>query len=415
MFVGDDYQLPPPTNKEKGAFDLGSKTSYSQQKFGVASSGALQLLKMADFCMELTSVKRQRQDQQLFKGLLERLRLGETTSADASVLTSLHMSNFSTVEAESILSNGVTMHLFATKAERNVHNLRRLSDVSSASNPVAVLRTRWTSTNKKLSTSSIVSHFNNPPPAAVMIARGAVVRNIVKNFEPQWGLFNNAIGKVEEIVFQKSQADPNNGDLPAYVAVSYEHYCGPEWDPQHPKTIPVPMTCVRCEHNCCTATFCPLDLSFGMTAHTFQGQSAGPVDEGQPKNAVDRIVADPGTRTFEGNSPGTAYMLCSRATTIGKLTDRHDSALYFGGPNASRHRFINLKYQKITGKGGAPKMYKKIALREKWVQNLESKTYREEIREEEVEDILRWCSNTCFCADEIDDALASRLWRKDSA
>ena len=248
-----------------------------------------------------------------------------------------------------------------------------------------------------------------------MIARGAVVRNIVKNFEPQWGLFNNAIGKVEEIVFGRDQADPNNGDLPAYVAVSYEHYCGPEWDPQHPRTVPIPMVCLRCEHNCCTATFCPLDLSFGMTAHTFQGQSAGPVDEGQPKNAVDRVVADPGTRTFEGNAPGTAYMLCSRATTIGNLTDRHDSALYFGGPNANTYRFMNLKYQKITDAGGAQKMYKKVARREKWVQNLESNTYREEITEDEIEGILWWCANTSLCAEEIDQALASRLWREDSS
>ena len=38
VFVGDDYQLPPPTNVEKGAFDLmDSKTSFSQQKLGDAS------------------------------------------------------------------------------------------------------------------------------------------------------------------------------------------------------------------------------------------------------------------------------------------------------------------------------------------------------------------------------------------
>lgn len=70
IFVGDDYQLPPPTNKEKGAFDLmGSKTSFSQQKFGVGATGALQLEKMSDFCMELTTVKRQNGDQDVFKGI----------------------------------------------------------------------------------------------------------------------------------------------------------------------------------------------------------------------------------------------------------------------------------------------------------------------------------------------------------
>jgi hypothetical protein len=412
IFVGDDYQLPPPTNKEKGAFDLmDSKTSYSQQKFGVGATGALQLEKMADFCMELTTVKRQKGDQDVFKGMLERLRIGETTNDDASVLISLHMTNFSTAKTEAITSDGVTMHLFATKAPRNVHNLRRLSDVSSHNNPVAILKTRWTSSNKKLSTSSMMNHFTDPPPAAVMVARGAIVRIVYKNFEPEWGLFNNAIGEVEEIVFDSRNADPNNGDLPAYVAVKFQHYCGPIWDPHNPKTVPIPMLSIRCQHNCCTATFCPLDLSFGMTAHTFQGQSAGPVDEGQPRNAVDRIIADPGTRTFEGNSPGTAYMLCSRATTIGRLRERDDSALYFAGPNANTYRFLNLKYQKATGKGGVPKMYKKVELREKWVEKLESNTYREEFAESDIKEVLDWCNETSLSLDEIDCALASRMWR----
>jgi hypothetical protein len=412
IFVGDDYQLPPPTNKEKGAFDLmGSKTSFSQQKFGVGATGALQLEKMSDFCMELTTVKRQNGDQEVFKGMLERLRVGETTDDDARTLTSLHMMNFSTAEAEVITSEGVTMHLFATKAPRNVHNLTRLSEISSQSNPVAMLKTRWTSTNKKLSTSSIMNHFKDPPPSASMIARGAIVRIIFKNFEPEWGLFNNAIGEVVEIVFFSNSADPNNGDLPAYVAVKYQQYCGPTWDQHSPQTVPIPMVSVKCQHNCCTATFCPLDLSFGMTAHTFQGQSAGPVDQGQPKNAVDRVIADPGTRTFEGNSPGTAYMLCSRATTIGRLEDRRDSALYFTGPNANRYRFLNLKHQKAPGAGGTPKMYKKVELREKWVEKLESNTYREDFTESEIKEVLDWCDETSMSTDDIDNALASRMWR----
>ena len=140
------------------------------------------------------------------------------------------------------------MHLFATKAPRNVHNLTRLSEISSQSNPVAMLKTRWTSTNKKLSTSSIMNHFKDPPPPACMIARGSIVRSFSKNFEPEWGLFNNAIGEVEEIVFDSNSADPNNGDLPAYVAVKYQHYCGPTWDQHNPRTVPIPMVSVRCQH-----------------------------------------------------------------------------------------------------------------------------------------------------------------------
>ena len=413
IFVGDDYQLPPPTNKEKGAFDLmATKTSYSQQKFGVASSGSFQLRNMADFCMELTSVKRQNGDQQKFKETLQRLRVGETSHEDAAFLTSFHLSNFSSVEVDKIFADGVTMHLFATKAPRNEHNYRKLSELSSENNPVALLKTQWSSTNKRLSTGSIMNHFKSPPPTATMIARGAIVKNIDKNFEPEWGLFNNAIGEVEEIVFDPNHADPNNGDLPQYVVVKYAHYCGPCWDLQNPKAVPIPMVTLRCDHNCCTAKFCPLELSFGMTAHTFQGQSAGPVEEGQPRNAVDRIVCDPGNRSFEGVNPGTSYMLCSRATTMGSSANRLDSALYFCGSNAHQCRFLNLKYQKATGPRGSLKMYKKVELREKWVNLLEKNTFRSEFSKDEIKDVIEWCEKTTIDTVMLDSLLAERTWRK---
>ena len=413
IFVGDDYQLPPPTNKEKGAFDLmDCKPSYSQQKFGVAASGAYQLSNMAKFCMELSTVKRQNESQGFFKEVLERLRIGETNQEDAEFLTGYHTVNFSTSELNKAFAGGVTMHLFATKAPRNEHNYRKLSDISSDTNPVALLKTQWQSSNKKLTTAKIMSHFKSPPPTATMISRGAIVKCVEKNFNPQWGLFNNSIGEVKEIVFDPSHADPNNGDLPTYVAVKFANYCGPVWDAQDPKIVPIPMVTLRCDRNCCTATFCPLELSFGMTAHTFQGQSAGPVDAGQPKNAVDRIVCDPGNRSFEGVNPGTLYMLCSRATTMGVSADRLDSALYFSGPNAHRHRFLNLKYQKATGSKGVRKLYKKVDLREKWVAMIDGNTYRDDITEDETQDIIEWCDETEIDTIQLDEALSNYHWRK---
>jgi hypothetical protein len=149
-----------------------------------------------------------------------------------------------------------------------------------------------------------------------------------------------------------------------------------------------------------------------MTAHTFQGQSAGPVEEGQPKNAVDRIVCDPGNRSFEGVNPGTSYMLCSRATTMGSSARRLDSALYFCGSNAHQYRFLNLKYQKATGPRGSLKMYKKVELREKWVQLLEKNTFRSEFSEDEVKDIIEWCEKTTIDTAMLDSLLAERTWRK---
>ena len=87
IWFGDDYQLPPPTNTEKGAFDLmSSKTSYSQQKLSNAAFGAQVIWDMSKVCVELRTTKRQNVNQQPFKETLERLRVGEANEDDADFL-----------------------------------------------------------------------------------------------------------------------------------------------------------------------------------------------------------------------------------------------------------------------------------------------------------------------------------------
>ena len=169
------------------------------------------------------------------------------------------------------------------------------------------------------------------------------------------------------------------------------------------------MVSLRCDAKCCSVTFCPLELSFGMTLHTFQGQSAGPVDKNQPKNSVDRVIVEPGTRSFEGNNPGTLYMACSRATTIG--TGNLDSALYFSGPNANRYRFMDVKYQKATNKGER-QLYKKVQLRDKWVTHLEANTHRPSFTPEKVDEVITWCNAFTMDQQSLDNALSTRHWRK---
>lgn len=115
-------------------------------------------------------------------------------------------------------------------------------------------------------------------------------------------------------------------------------------------------------------------MAFGKTSHTFQGQSAGPVDEGKPPNAVQqRIICDPGTRAFEGNNPGLFYTILSRATTVGDYDttlppSQHfkDSAIYFLGDNMNQTRIHNITMQK----GNIP--YKMVQKRTPWVNYLHS-------------------------------------------
>lgn len=172
--------------------------------------------------------------QSIFKEMLRRLQIGETSQEDVDVIMNLHLANYSNQEVEQILNTGVVMHLFATKAPRDEFNFKRLSEVHHQCNPVALIKAQWKSDRLGMRESTIISHFKSSPATATLLRIGALVRIVDKKFEPHWGLYNNAIGTVQEIVFRPGD-DPNKGDLPLYVVVIFPQYCGPIWDSKYPK------------------------------------------------------------------------------------------------------------------------------------------------------------------------------------
>jgi len=123
------------------------------------------------------------------------------------------------------------MYLFFRNEPRIRHNLIRLSEVHDASHPVAFCKP--TSTNVEFG-KAISNHFDNKPPDATYFCVGSQVAIDNRNFCPDWGLFNGAIGTVVEIVFDKGNC-PNTGSLPAYVVVNFPNYKGPVWDSLNPQ------------------------------------------------------------------------------------------------------------------------------------------------------------------------------------
>ena len=404
ILFGDDYQLPPPTNKQKGAFDtMSSNVSFSQSRLNVAAFGALQFRKLSDLCMEMNTIKCQHKSQTTFRKILEKVRICKTTTDQAETLDALHLMNYSSADREILKKD--SMFLFATKAPRDNHNYSMLSKLASETNPVALIRTKPKSLINKKQVS--LSHFHEDSlPVAALLCRGAMVSITGHNFEPDWGLYNNAIGYVDEIVFAPND-NPNNGDQPLYVAIKFPQYCGPAWDPDNPKIVPIPMVEELCskDKKCCSATFCPLRLSFGRTIHTFQGQSAGPVEKDQPPNAVQRIICDPGDRAMEGNNPGLLYVLLSRATTLGN-GGHLDSAIYFTGVNMSKHRVLNLRYNK---KG---ETYKKIKLRDKWINRLDKNTDKPKSNKTHIKETTKWSKKTQVTIEQLDRCISNWKWRK---
>ena len=140
--------------------------------------------------------------------------------------------------------------------------------------------------------------------------------------------------------------NPPPDDLPLYVLLDIPQYCGPPVIKEHPTVVPIAPIMVPCKNICCCRTYIPLRLAFAQTIHTFQGQNAGPVEPGQAPNAVQKLVCDPGTRRFEGNSVGLFYTLLSRVTTFGNPLDKFSSAIYFTGTNMNIARVLDITLNK---------------------------------------------------------------------
>ena len=110
--------------------------------------------------------------------------------------------------------------------------------------------------------------------------------------------------------------------------------------------VPIPITTYRCEHNCCTRTFVPLEVAYARTIHKFQGLSAGPVDKDKVPNLYQCIICDPDEKKFEGTGAlGLLYTAVSRGTTLGD-TNGLNSAIYFDGKDFRRERIQRLAYCK---------------------------------------------------------------------
>ena len=401
LLVGDDFQLPPIM---PGAFDATTSLN-DQEKLLVRRNekissrvalGEALFLETGRHVMVLKSTQRVQQSQHHFKQILQGLRSADNdTLSDEDVrflATNFHLLNphFSDQDRANITKDA--LFLFANRAPRDFFNRIRLQETHSPTNPVAKIKAVTMKNGVVVGNNS---HYDDSVPASTNLCRNARVSISGCNIRPSWGLYNGSIGTVVEIVFHPGES-PNNGNQPAYVLVEFLDYCGPPFLPNFPKLVPIVHTTVQCDKNsCCQRTFIPLTLAFGKTVHTFQGQNAGPVDEGKPPNSVQRIICDPGTRSFEGTNIGLFYTILSRATTLGTTSDDvppsdrfKDSAIYFIGNNMNQARI-----RKITTQiNGQP--YKKVSKRTAWVNHLKQYTHQSGFSETKKRKLFSWATTT---------------------
>jgi PIF1-like helicase len=394
ILVGDDCQLPPIL---PGAFYalkgrcLPKATKMLSTYYNIRLDGFDEFMKIGKKVIYLEGEKRVNEGQDMLKRLLEGSRCEKEKQSmletDVQVLLALHLSHPSFSSAEIAEIESEATYVFANKAPRDQLNSEKLR-LLNKENPIARIRSRTVS-NKTGKQVRNDSHYDaDRTPKQVLISVEARVSLNGWNIAAKEGLFHGSVGIVRDIVFKTGES-PNLNDLPAYVMVEFPLYIGKPFMSDLKQCIPIVPFTVLCKYKCCSRTFLPLALAYGKTAHTFQGQNVGPVPEGRPRNAIQKIIVDPGTRQFEGANVGLFYQLLSRATTIGTPGDKLSSAIYFDGKNFCRHRFENLTMQ------NANQMYKMAYMRKDWIDYLrENEIQKGQWSSESMQEIFDWANMT---------------------
>jgi hypothetical protein len=148
----------------------------------------------------LNIIVRQDKEQQEFRNILAYTRIGSPTDENVATLMSLHLNSneFSIQDVKNIEKKA--MYVFANKKKMKEFNTEHLKEQHSKQNPIARLKIQSTSKNVKSTKIPKCFKNDNDIQPITNLCREAKVQICGKNFEPDWGLFNGAVGTVKEIV-----------------------------------------------------------------------------------------------------------------------------------------------------------------------------------------------------------------------
>lgn len=394
IVFGDDCQLPPVNIQGNGvgAFQCIETTVQSRVTTRKSIINGLAVFNKLTESVVIMN-KHERTNEQVFINLQDRVRIGSPSPLDIDELMALNYHRLPDAARRAVDSDPTTVHLFSTRASCLEHNIKRLHLEHSDTNPVAFIKS--TVPKKRTSSNDDLCSI----PKQTVICRGAKVCIRGYNFNPLWGLYNGSIGTVVEIVYEKNHS-PNSGHFPLYVLVDFPSYKGHLQEygsnifiSEHPQWVPIPTIKQFDTSSKKTVIFCPLQLSYARTIHTFQGFQSG------PNHNIHHIICDVGNALIEGLFPGIFYSALSRASTIGTRQDtyRLNSAVYF--IYLDEDRLMRLRKKKNGD------VYDLVKRRDLWLQHLEKRhtVTQQSLTLLNKKSILRHVSTDVYSIQKIDD------------
>ena len=302
ILVGDIAQLPPIgdellyNKKPEGDVVLQGFCSYSSFKTVVALQ---------------KNQRVQSPSQENFRGMLLRLRNGESTEADWQQLLARDVSLFTSQDLGKFdikLAFGNE-----TVAEHN------FSKLTQGQYPFMTIKARH---NSAAAAKLAPEEFCGLEPV-VHLAKGAPVM-LTKNLWVQRGLCNGSIGTVEHVIFGENDCPPS---LPLAVLVRFDRYTGPSFSPKFRNCVPIApfIAYADGDNQSLERQQLPLKLCYAMTIHKSQGLT------------LQKATVDLGKQE---SVPGLAYVALSRVRQLQDLAvvpmsferltavKRHKSFLY---------------------------------------------------------------------------------------
>ena len=171
---------------------------------------------------------------------------------------------------------------FSNKETKNELNRYKLYKTHGSDNPVAKIQSVTKSRTGILVINNAHYDIERTPPTTLLCVKAKLSLTRI-NIKPSIGLFHGALGTVLDIVYHDWES-PSPGVMDAYILVDFPQYKGQPIISEKPTIVPICPIEINCKKNCCIQKYIPLTLAYGKTAHTFQGQTSGPVnDPNKPK------------------------------------------------------------------------------------------------------------------------------------